>query len=98
MGIIADLSFYQGNIDFSKLARQVDGVILRVQHGYTNPDSKYKEYAAGCKANNIKFGTYAYFAGVSINDAIAEADSAFDKTDPDSKFFILDIEEVSMTD
>jgi GH25 family lysozyme M1 (1,4-beta-N-acetylmuramidase) len=98
MGIIADLSKYQGTIDFAKLASQVDGVILRVQHGYTHPDEKYKEYVAGCKQYGIPFGTYAYFAGISVNDAIAEADSAFDKTDPDSKFFVLDIEEVSMAD
>lgn len=98
MGIIADLSKYQGTIDFAKLSSQVDGVILRVQHGYTKPDEKYKEYVAGCKANGISFGTYAYFAGISVNDAIAEADAAFDRTDADSKFFVLDIEEVSMTD
>jgi GH25 family lysozyme M1 (1,4-beta-N-acetylmuramidase) len=98
MGIIADLSKYQGPINFRKLASQVDGVILRVQHGYTIPDEKYKEYVAGCKENGIPFGTYSYFAGISVNDAIAEADAAFDRTDPDSKFFVLDIEEVSMTD
>jgi GH25 family lysozyme M1 (1,4-beta-N-acetylmuramidase) len=98
MGNIADLSRYQGTIDFARLAKVVDGVILRVQHGYTIPDERYKEYVAGCKANNIMFGTYAYFAGISINDAIAEADSAFDRMDKDSKFFVVDIEEKSMSD
>jgi len=98
MGIIADLSKYQGAIDFAKLSKVVDGVILRVQYGYTKPDEKYNEYVAGCKANNIMFGTYAYFAAVSVNDAIAEADTAFDRTDKDSKFFLVDIEEKSMSD
>lgn len=93
MGIIADLSKYQGNVDFVKLAKVVDGVILRVQAGYTMPDPKYKEYVAGCKSNNIPFGTYAYFQGVNVKDAIEEAKSAFNLMDKDSKCFGLDVEE-----
>ena len=93
MGIIADLSEWQGTIDFAKLAKVVDGVILRVQAGYTHPDKRYKEYVDGCKANNIPFGTYAYFKGVSIPDSIAEAKNAIELMDADSKFFALDIEE-----
>jgi GH25 family lysozyme M1 (1,4-beta-N-acetylmuramidase) len=98
MGYIADLSKWQGDVDFSKLKNQVEFVILRVQAGYTSIDSKYKEYVAGCKANNIPFGTYAYFKGVSIPDSIAEAKNALELTDPDSKFFVLDIEEKSNLD
>jgi GH25 family lysozyme M1 (1,4-beta-N-acetylmuramidase) len=93
MGIIADLSKWQGTIDFGKLKNQVDFVILRVQAGYTSVDSKYKEYVAGCKTNGIPFGTYAYFKGVSIPDSLAEAKSSLELMDPDSKFFALDIEE-----
>jgi N-acetylmuramoyl-L-alanine amidase len=96
--MIADLSKWQGTIDFGKLKSQVDFVILRVQAGYTNPDEKYKEYAAGCKANGIPFGTYAYFRGVSIPDSIAEAKNAHELMDSESKFFALDIEENSMRD
>lgn len=92
MGIIADLSEYQGIVDFSKLAKVVDAVILRVQAGYTHPDAKYKEYVAGCKAYNIPFGTYAYFKGISVPDAIAEAKNAYILMDPASHFFVVDIE------
>src|SRR5437763_12486541 len=98
MGIIADLSEWQGSIDFTQLKGQVDGVIIRVQHGYTHPDSRYKEYVTGCKANGIPFGTYAYFAGVSVNDAIAEAKNALSLVDIESKCFAVDIEETCMTD
>lgn len=98
MGIIADLSKYQGNIDFAKLSKVVDGVILRVQCGSTIPDAKYAEYVAGCKANNIKFGTYAYFKGINVNDAIQEAKDAYARMDKSSVCFALDIEEVSMSD
>jgi GH25 family lysozyme M1 (1,4-beta-N-acetylmuramidase) len=95
---IADLSKWQGDIDFGKLKSQVDFVILRVQAGYTTHDQKYKEYVAGCKANGIPFGTYAYFKGVSVPDSIAEAKCAMELTDPESKFFALDIEEKTTLD
>lgn len=95
LSIIADLSEWQETVDFAKLSKVVDGVILRVQAGYTHTDSKYKEYVAGCKANNIPFGTYAYFKGVSVPDAITEAKHAYSLIDKDSKFFALDIEEVT---
>jgi GH25 family lysozyme M1 (1,4-beta-N-acetylmuramidase) len=90
---ITDLSKYQGTIDFAKLSKVVDFVILRVQSGYTVHDSKYNEYVTGCKQYGIPFGTYAYFKGVSVPDSIAEAKSALELMDPDSKFFALDIEE-----
>lgn len=93
MAYIVDLSKWQGDIDFTKLKGQVDFVILRVQAGYSTHDANYKTYVAGCKANGIPFGTYAYFKGVSIPDSIAEAKCAMELTDPDSKFFALDIEE-----
>jgi N-acetylmuramoyl-L-alanine amidase len=98
MGIIADLSKWQGDIDFSQLKGQVDGVILRVQAGSTNPDQKYAEYVAGCKANNIPFYSYAYFKGISVSDAIKESEDAYNRMDKDSKGFALDIEEVTMND
>lgn len=98
MGAIADLSKYQGDVDFTKLKGQVDFVILRVQAGYTTHDSMYKTYVEGCKANNIPFGTYAYFKGVSIPDSISEAKCAMELTDPESKFIAVDIETNSMTD
>jgi lysozyme len=103
MGVILDLSKWQQDPDFVKLGELyrkgvIDGVILRVQHGYMIPDEKYQQYVKGCKDNGIPFGTYAYFAGISVGDSIAEADAAFNRTDKSSLFFGLDIEEVSMTD
>lgn len=90
-----DLSEHQGPINFDLFSKIVglEGCIIRVQSGYSHPDPRYKEYVAGCKQYNIPFGTYAYGKYVSINDAIAEADSAFNLTDPASQFIIVDIEE-----
>lgn len=93
MGIWCDLSEWQGTVDFSKLASQVEGVILRVQSGSSHPDTKYKEYIAGCKNNGIRFGTYAYGKFVSVTDAIQEAKDALARMDKDSQFFVVDVEE-----
>lgn len=98
MGLILDLSKYQDKIDFAQLAKDreqglLDGVIIRVQAGYTYPDPMYKTYVAGCKQYGIPFGTYAYFKGVNVNDSIREAESAYKLTDPDSECFAVDIEQ-----
>lgn len=103
MGIIADFSEWQLTVDWVKVSElhkngTLDGVILRVQAGYTHPDTKYEEYVAGCRQYGIPFGTYAYFKGVSVADAIKEAQNALSLTDKDSKCFAVDIEEVSMSD
>jgi GH25 family lysozyme M1 (1,4-beta-N-acetylmuramidase) len=97
MGYIVDLSKWQGDIDFGKLSKVVDMVILRVQAGSTYIDPKYKEYVTGCKKYNIPFGTYAYFKGVNIQDSIEEAKDAYSRMDKDSKFFALDVEEMTLT-
>ena len=47
-----DISYWQGNIDFSKVAKNVDFVILR--EGYRKTvDPKFMEYVNGCKKNGI---------------------------------------------
>lgn len=103
MGVILDISKWQGDPDFDKIAQQfrageILGVIIRVQHGYTIPDEKYQQYVAACKQYGIPFGTYAYAAPISTNDAIAEANSAHDRTDPASLCFAVDIEEKDCAD
>jgi N-acetylmuramoyl-L-alanine amidase len=98
MGIIADISKYQGNINFDLLKNVVDGVILRVQAGSTYADPMYQTYVSECKRVGIPFGTYAYFKGVNVNDAIQEAKDAYARMDKSSACFALDIEEVTMSD
>jgi GH25 family lysozyme M1 (1,4-beta-N-acetylmuramidase) len=96
MGYIADLSYHQGNIDFSKLSKVVDLVILRVQCGSKIADSKYAEYVANCKQYGINFGTYAYAKFINVPDAIQEAKDAYARMDKDSKFMVLDCEEMTL--
>jgi LysM repeat protein len=94
-GIVLDFSKWQGTVDWAQVAQTplLKGVILRVQAGSSGPDPKYQEYVAGCKANNIPFGTYAYFLAVSVADAVQEAKDAFARMDPASVEFAIDIEQ-----
>lgn len=90
MGIIADLSRWQNDVDFSQLKGQVDGVILRVQYGTGTADTQYQTYVKGCKDNGIPFASYAYFLGHGVD----EATSALARVDKDSVAFAVDIEQV----
>lgn len=93
-----DISKWQGDLNFGLLKEDVRFVIIRVQHGYTINDAKHVEYEQGCINNNIPFGSYAYFAALNPNDAIAEANSFADRMNPNSLFCAVDVKEVSTTD
>lgn len=98
MGYIADLSKFQDKVDFAKLSKVADFVILRTQCGSTYPDPKYGEYVQGCKANNLPFGSYAYGKFVSISDAEKEAHDFLSRIDKATKFVVLDAEEMTVRD
>lgn len=70
-----DISYWQGNIDFSKVAKNVDFVILR--EGYRQAiDEKFLEYADGCKKNNIPVhGVYHFCYATTVDGAKKEAAS-----------------------
>lgn len=95
MGYWADLSEFQGVVDFAKVKPTVDGCILRVQSGSSHPDKNYTTYVAGCKSNSIPYGSYAYGKFVSVSDAQQEAKDAFTRMDKGSQFFVVDVEEVT---
>ncbi len=93
---IADLSQYQGTIDFTKAKTELDLAIIRVQSGSSTIDRKYKEYVAGCKANKIPFGHYAYTKFVSVNDAVTEARDFLARSDKGAEFLVVDVEQITV--
>lgn len=95
MGKIADISKWQGTIDWAKASKELDLVIIRVQYGSLTIDSKYKEYVAGAKKYNVPFGHYAYAQYVSVSDAIQEAKDFWKRADKSAQFYVVDVEEVS---
>jgi GH25 family lysozyme M1 (1,4-beta-N-acetylmuramidase) len=95
MGKIADVSHHNGTIDWAQASKELDLAIIRVQYGSNKIDNRYKEYTEGCKTYNIPFGHYAYARFVSVRDAITEADDFMNRADPDAKFLVVDVEEVT---
>lgn len=72
-GKIADLSKWQGKIDWVSAARELDFCVLRAQYGREKLDEQYKEYAAGCEDMGIPYGAYSYCTFDSVDSAREEA-------------------------
>lgn len=68
-----DISYWQGEIDFSKVKHEVDFIILREGYG-TTIDKKFKEYVKGCKNNNIPIhGVYHFCYSITEEEVLKEA-------------------------
>lgn len=58
---LLDISFWQDTLDFAKIKKAgYDNIILRAGYG-TTIDSKFNEYAAACKKNNINIAAVYWF-------------------------------------
>lgn len=73
---IIDVSYHQGNIDFTKVkADGVEAVIIRAGYGAGTIDKKFKEYIEACKKVGLSVGiywfSYAYSVGMAANEAKA---------------------------
>ncbi|MBQ7283294.1 MAG: glycoside hydrolase, partial [Oscillospiraceae bacterium] len=77
---ILDISKYQPNVDYVKVAAAVDGVILRIGLTYwgaqnMGKDSCFEKHYAGFKAQGCPVGVYYYSAADSV--AMAEKEAAY---------------------
>ena len=68
-----DISYHNGNIDFSVLSKNVEFIIIRAGYGQGNVDKKLAEYVAGCKHYNIPYGFYWFSYAPTVSMAISEA-------------------------
>lgn len=90
--MIADLSHYQGTIDWAKASPNLDFVILRATVG-SNKDKKYNEYAQNCRKYKVPFGTYHYVKATTEEGARIEADHFYDTASKESPlFYVADVE------
>lgn len=92
-GKIADLSKWQGPIDWTAAARELDFCILRAQYGHEKQDERYLEYAKGCEQMGIPYGAYSYCLFDDVETAREEARFFMDRiqgTKPG--FLVLDLE------
>lgn len=68
-----DISYHQGNIDFSKLKDSVDFAMVRTSYGHFTEDSKYKEYVKGLESAGIPYGFYHFSYATTTQEAKEEA-------------------------
>ncbi|MGE7881703.1 GH25 family lysozyme [Bacillus sp. NPDC094077] len=90
---ILDISYHNGNPNWSVLAPQLDLAICRVQYGSNKKDVKYNEYVAALESYGIPHAAYAYGCYVSVSDAIVEAKDFLARVNPNAKFLVLDVED-----
>ncbi|PEZ66442.1 N-acetylmuramoyl-L-alanine amidase [Bacillus anthracis] len=98
MGYIADLSKWNGNINWPLAKQYLDFVIARVQDGSNYVDPLYKGYVQSMKQHNIPFGNYAFCRFVSINDAKKEAQDFWNRGDKSATVWVADVEVKTMDD
>ena len=77
-----DISYHNGDVDFSKIKSQIDFVIMRAGYGDKIIDSKevkFDIYYEDAKKNNIPIGTYWYCYAKNSDEALIEAKAFLSK-------------------
>ncbi len=77
-----DISYHNGEIDFSKVKSQVDFVIMRAGYGIESIKSKevkFDIYYEEAKKYNIPVGTYWYCYATTPEEALLEAKTFLNK-------------------
>ena len=100
MGKIADISKWQGDVDWEKAAGELDLVILRASCGL-NEDVKYERNVHECMKCGIPFGAYHYVMAGTADRARQEARLFVDtckNREKEPAFWIADIEYEAQTE
>lgn len=100
MGKIIDISHHQNPsaMNYDKLAKQVDLVIIRTQYGSNTIDRHYKTHHKEFQRRGVPTAAYAWVRGVSVSDMEKEATDFYNRTKEfNPTFWFLDVEEKSMS-
>ena len=74
-----DVSRWQGDINWAKVAQAKDFAIVRCTSGKSNAlDSKFPANLKGCLAQNLPMGVYRYGYATTVAQAKAEAEAVVD--------------------
>lgn len=91
--VIADISKWQGNIDWSKASKSLDLVIIRTQYGSGMEDYMHDSYEKSATKYDVPFGVYSYVLASTPASARAEARNFYNRASKNTKFYVLDVEE-----
>lgn len=91
-GMIADLSKYQGDIDWGQAFSSLDFAILRSSVG-VKKDERYAEYVSGCMRYKVPYHAYHYIKAADEAGARNEAKVMADATAGSKPlFYVIDAE------
>lgn len=94
---IADISKYQGVVDWKKASAELGFVILRASCG-RNKDTRYEQNAKGCAENGIPYHAYHYLKATNFDGAISEAEVFYKATLGTAPlFYVVDCEYAAIT-
>jgi len=99
--VILDISEWQtpATINYDKMAKALDGVIVRIQYGSNYIDKHYKTHIAEFQKRGIPVAVYAWVRGSSLSDMEKEATDFYNRAKAyNPTFWWLDVEEKSMND
>lgn len=99
--VILDISEWQppASINYDKLVKAVDGVIIRIQYGSNYIDKHYKTHINEFKKRGVPIAVYAWVRGSSHSDMETEATDFYNRAKAyNPTFWWLDVEEKSMSD
>lgn len=99
--LIVDMSEYQTNVNYAKLAKEVDGIIIRIGYrgwgseGTLVKDAMFDTHLKGAKDNKIPYGFYFFSQATTASEARGEADYAYSliKNSKPSLPIYIDIED-----
>lgn len=81
--MVIDVSEWQPSINYAKLAKEVNGIIIRAGYrGYGSEgtlckDSAFDKHFKGAKDNNIPYGFYFFSQAITATEAKQEADYVY---------------------
>lgn len=99
--VILDISEWQtpATINYDKMAKALDGVIVRIQYGSNYVDKHYKTHISEFQKRGIPVAVYAWVRGSSLSDMEKEATDFYKRAKAyNPTFWWLDVEEKSMND
>ena len=94
---IADVSEWQGNINWSLAKDDLNMAIIRAQYGTNYKDKYLDRNQKEATKHDVPFGTYAYAQYINANDAKTEARALYNRTSKSAKFYVIDVEEFTVT-
>lgn len=90
--VIADISKWQGNINWEKASKVLDLVIIRTQDGISNEDYMHRTYENGASKYKVPFGVYAFVRAGTPTEARKEAKLFYNRASKNTEFYVLDVE------